>query len=214
MTTFIAPTLLQPDNHAAMLIDHQYLQFTTLKSSDPATVLSSAQLFAEGARLFGVPTLLTTGLGKRQPFIAELRSVFPEQEPIDRTTLNAFEDERVVDWVASTGRKKLVMAGLWTESCLAMAGLSAIEAGYEVFILTDASGGGSEESHRMAIRRLIQRGAVPLTAGTYVKELQRDWARLETAGPVRELYRKYGDSYGQALVWEFGLLAAAGVPAA
>jgi nicotinamidase-related amidase len=196
----VAPSLLEPGNHAVILIDHQYLQFTTMRSSDPDEVLHAVQLLAKASRLFGVPTLLTTGLASKQRLLAEVQEVFPEQEPVDRTILDAFEDERVVEWAAATGRKKLVLAGMWTESCLAMSALSAIAEGYEVYFVTDASGGGSPESHEMAVRRLVQAGAVPLTAGTYVKELQRDWAR-DTADEVRRISGEHSGTYGKAVEW-------------
>jgi nicotinamidase-related amidase len=203
----IAPTLLQPDNHAVILIDHQYLQFTTMRSSNPDEVLHAVQLLAKATRLFHVPTLLTTGLASRQRLLPEVEAVYPGQEPIDRTNLDAFEDERVVQWAAATGKQKLVLAGMWTESCLAMSALSAIATGYQVYIVTDASGGGSPESHDMALRRLIQAGAIPLTAGTYVKELQRDWAR-DTADDVRKINGEHSGVYGKAVQWA-GQLAAA-----
>jgi nicotinamidase-related amidase len=203
----IAPTLLQPDNHAVILIDHQYLQFTTMRSSNPDEVLHAVQLLAKATKLFSVPTLLTTGLAAKQRLLTEVQDVYPDQEPIDRTILDAFEDERVVRWAAATGKKKLVLAGMWTESCLAMSALSAMATGYEVYVITDASGGGSPESHEMAIRRLIQAGAIPLTAGTYVKELQRDWSR-DTADEVRKISAEHSGTYGQAVKW-LGQLTAA-----
>ena len=204
----IAPTLLQPGNHAVILIDHQYLQFTTMRSSNPDEVLHAVQLLAKATRLFDVPTLLTTGLAAKQRLLTEVQDIYPEQEPIDRTILDAFEDERVVRWAAETGKKKLVLAGMWTESCLAMSALSAMATGYEVYVVTDASAGGSPESHEMAVRRLVQAGAVPLTAGTYVKELQRDWARCDTADDVRKISAEHSGTYGQAVKW-LGQLTAA-----
>jgi nicotinamidase-related amidase len=199
--THIAPSLLQPDNHALLLIDHQYLQLVTARSHDSEKVVAATVLLAKGAKLFKVPTLLTTGLRKIQGLVHEVQAVFPEQEPIDRTNLNAFEDPRIVEWVRNTGRKKLVMAGLWTESCLQMSALSALSAGYEVYVVTEASASGSLESHTTAMHRMIQAGCIPIAAGTYLKELQRDWARTETANAVRALYTAEGTAYGQAVTW-------------
>lgn len=208
--TFIAPSLLSPDNHAVMLIDYQYLQLISARSHDPAAVVSSAILLARGAKLFGVPTLLATGLAARQGIIREVQAVFPDQTPLDRTNLNCFEDPRFVEWAANTGRKKLVMGGLWTESCLLMSALSALTAGYEVYIVTDASASGSLESHESAVQRMVQAGCIPIAAGTYLKELQRDWAREDTAAQVRDIYTEQGSAYGQAVRWEFDLMAAKG----
>jgi nicotinamidase-related amidase len=127
-----------------------------------------------------VPTLLTTAFAERQNLIKEIQDVFPEQTPLDRSTLNSWEDRRVVNWVKQTGKKKLVMAGLWTEVCLQMPVLSALADGYEVYFLTDASGGASREAHDMAVQRMIQAGAIPITTWSYVSELQRD------TGPARK----------------------------
>jgi len=198
--------LLEPGNHALLLIDHQYLQLLTLRSHDASQVISNAAAVAKAAKIFKVPTLLTTAFAERQNLIKELQDVFPEQSPIDRTTLNSWEDRRVVNWVKQTDRKKLVMAGLWTEVCLLMPVLSALADGYEVYFLTDASGGASCEAHDMAVQRMIQAGAIPTTTWSYVSELQRDWAREETAGAVTKLFEEHGGGFGQGLRWEWQLL--------
>ena len=135
--------LLTPDNHALLLIDHQYLQLLTLRSHEASQVINNAQAVAKASKIFGIPTLLTTAFAERQDLIKEIQDVFPEQVPLDRTTLNTWEDTRVVDWVRQTGKKKLVMAGLWTEVCLLLPVLSALADGYEVYFITDASGGAS-----------------------------------------------------------------------
>src|SRR3981081_3696099 len=106
-----ANPLLEPGNHALLLIDHQYLQLLTLRSHEASQVISNVTSIAKAAKIFNVPTLLTTAFAERQNLIKEIQDVFPEQDPIDRTTLNSWEDRRVVNWVEQTGRKKLVMAG-------------------------------------------------------------------------------------------------------
>jgi nicotinamidase-related amidase len=196
----IAPALLDPKNHALILLDQQYLQLLGVRSHDATLVANGVILLAKGAKVFGVKTLLTTSFVVRQALLRELQEVFPEQEPIDRTTLNAFEDERVVLWTEAAGRGKLVLAGLWTESCLAMSALSALSAGYEVYVVTNASGGTSKESHEMALQRMIAAGATPLTAGTYLSELQRDWSRSATAEPVLAICAQHGNGYGERLI--------------
>jgi nicotinamidase-related amidase len=198
--------LLEPGNHALLLIDHQYLQLLTLRSHEASIVIGNATAVAKAAKIFKVPTLLTTAFAERQNLIKEIQDVFPGQTPIDRSTLNTWEDQRVLNWVAQTGRKKLVMAGLWTEVCLQMPVLSALADGYEVYFLTDASGGASREAHDMAAQRMIQAGAIPTTAWSYVSELQRDWAREETAGAVTKLFEEHGGGFGQGLRWEWQLL--------
>jgi nicotinamidase-related amidase len=152
-----------------------------------------------------VPTLLTTAFAERQELFQEVQAVFPDQKPIDRTGLNSWDDPRVLDWVEKTGKKKLVMAGLWTEVCLSMPVIDALADGYEVYIVTDAAGGGSTEGHERGVQRMVQAGAQPLTTIAYVSELQRDWAR-PTADEVAKLFAEHGGGFGQGLRWEWQLL--------
>ena len=199
-------TLITGDNHALLLIDHQYLQLLAVRSHPNDTVVRNTVMLAKAAKIFNVPTLFTTAFAERQALIEEIQAVHPDQTPIDRTGLNSWDDERVRDWVKATGKKKLVMAGLWTEVCLTMPVLSALAAGFEVYIVTDASGGGSVEGHERAVQRMIQAGARPLTVASYVSELQRDWGRLETADAVAKLFAEFGGGFGQGLRWEWQLL--------
>jgi len=198
--------LLTSDNHSLLLIDHQYLQLLTLRSHEASLVISNVQAVAKASKIFKIPTLLTTAFAERQELIKEVRDVFREQKPIDRTTLNAWEDARAIEWVRKTGKKKLVMAGLWTEVCLQMPVLSALDDDLEVYFITDASGGASREAHDMAVQRMIQAGAVPTTTWSYVSELQRDWSREATAGEVTKLFEAHGGGFGQGLRWEWQLL--------
>jgi nicotinamidase-related amidase len=164
---------------------------------------------AKAAKAFGVPTLLTTVLDARGGYLLKpLQDVFSEQKPIDRTFINAWEDARVVDWVEKTGRKKLVMAALWTEICLAMPAIQALGEGYEVYIVTDASGGVSVEAHEMAIQRMVQAGAVPITWMVLGAELQCDWARTATADAVAQMLVEHAGVVGTSFTWEQQLLAA------
>ncbi len=199
-------TLLTPDNHALLLIDHQYLQLLAVRSHPADTVVNNTVLLAKSAKIFKVPTLLTTAFAERQALFQEVQAVYPEQKPIDRTGLNAWDDERVRHWVQNTGKTKLVIAGLWTEVCLNLAVQSTLAAGYDVYIVTDASGGGSEEGHERGVQRMIQSGAKPITAAVYLSELQRDWSREETAADVANLFAELGGGFGQGLRWEWQLL--------
>ncbi|MFY0477110.1 isochorismatase family protein [Achromobacter marplatensis] len=199
-------TLLTPDNHALLMIDHQYLQLLALRSHPNELVVNNATFIAKAAKLFKVPTLLTTAFAERQALFQEVQAVFPDQKPVDRTGLDAWDDSRVREWVKATGKKKLVMAGLWTEVCLNLAVQSALAAGHEVYIIPDASGGGTVESHELGVQRMVQSGARPLSATAYVSELQRDWAREETAGDVANLFALHGGGFGQGLRWEWDLL--------
>jgi len=199
--------LLTPDNCALILIDHQPFQFAGLRSHDTQTIINNVVGLAKSAKVFGVPTLLTTVLERQGGYILkQLQEVFPEQKPIDRTFINTWEDARVVEWVKKTGRKKIVMAALWTEICLAMPAIQALGEGYEVYIVTDASGGVSVESHEMAIARMIQAGAVPITWTVLGAELQRDWARTQTAPALAEMFVDHMGNVGTTFLWEQQLL--------
>ena len=200
--------LLTPDNCVLILIDHQPFQFAGLRSHDTQTIINNVVGLAKGAKIFGVPTLLTTVLERQGGYILkQLQDIFPEQKPIDRTFINTWEDTRVVEWVKKTGRKKIVMAALWTEICLAMPVVQALGEGYEVYIVTDASGGVSIEAHEMAIQRMIQAGAVPITWTVMASELQRDWARTATVPALAQMLVEHMGNVGTSFLWEQQLLA-------
>jgi nicotinamidase-related amidase len=199
--------LLTPDNCVLILIDHQPFQFAGLRSHDTQTIINNVVGLAKSAKVFGVPTLFTTVVEKQGGhLIKPLQDVFADQKPIDRTQINTWEDPRVVEWVKKTGRKKIVMAALWTEICLAMPVIHALGDGYEVFIVTDASGGVSVEAHEMAIQRMVQAGAVPLTWGVFASELQRDWARTTTVPALAQILVDHGGNVGTSFTWEQQLL--------
>lgn len=202
--------LLTPDNCVLILIDHQPFQFAGLRSHDTQTIINNVVGLAKSAKVFGVPTLLSTVLEERGGYLIKpLQDLFPEQKPINRTYINAWEDERVVDWVKKTGKKKIVMAALWTEICLAMPAIQAIGEGYDVYVVTDASGGVSVEAHEMAIHRMIMAGAVPITWMVLSAELQRDWARTATVPAYAEMLVEHSGVVGTSFKWEQQLLATA-----
>src|SRR5258705_8678005 len=163
---------------------------------------------AKTAKVFNIPTILTTVIEERGGYLIKgLQDVFPEQKPINRTFINTWQDKRVVNAVKATGRKQLVLAALWTEICLAMPALQALAEGYDVFIVTDASGGVSVEAHDMAVRRMIAAGAVPITWLAAVGEWQRDWAREKSAIDLAGVLSDHGGASGVAFAWEMQLLA-------
>src|SRR5260221_10013940 len=156
--------LLSPENCTLLLIDHQGYQFSGVQNIDGTLLINNVVGLTKTARAFGVPTVLTTVLEERGGFILkDIQDVFPDQKPINRTTLNTWEDQRVVDAIKKIGRKKLVIAALWTEICLAFPVLSALADGYEVYIVTDASGGVSVEAHERAVQRMEKAGPVAPT---------------------------------------------------
>src|SRR5207249_11548434 len=199
--------LLTPESSVLILIDHQPFQFANLHSHEPTMVVNNVIGLAKAAKVFGVPTILTTVLEERGGLLIKgLQDVFPEQKPINRTWINTWQDPRVVEAVKRTRRKKLVMAALWTEICLAMPAIQALGEGYEVYIVTDASGGVSIEAHDMAVRRMVQAGAVPMTWMAVQGELQRDWAREATVPALAEILAQHGGASGVAFAWEMQLL--------
>jgi nicotinamidase-related amidase len=201
--------LLTPEESVVVLIDHQPFQFANLHSHEPTVIINNVIGLAKLAKAFKVPVILTPVLEARGgKLIQGLRDVFPDQKPVDRTYINAWEDERIVDLVKATGRKKLILAALWSEMCLAMPTIHALGEGYDVYIVTDCSGGVSAESHDMAVRRMVQAGAVPITWLALVGEWQRDWARTETQSALAEVLTEHGGGSGVAFAWETQLLAA------
>jgi nicotinamidase-related amidase len=203
--------LLRPEDSIVVLIDHQPYQFTNLNSHDTTTIVNNVVGLAKGAKVFNVPTILTTVIEERGGYIIkQLQDVYPDQKPINRTWINTWQDPHVTDIVKKSGRKQLVLAALWTEVCLAQPAIQALGEGYEVFVVTDASGGVSAESHDMAVRRLVQAGAVPITWMAVVSEWQRDWAREQTAVELAGVMAEHGGASGIAYAWEVQLLASAG----
>ena len=200
--------LLQPEHSILVLIDHQPFQFANLNSHEPTMIVNNVIGLAKAAKVFNVPTILTTVVAERGGYLIKgLQDVFPEQKPIDRTFINTWEDKKVVDLVKKSGRKQLVLAALWTEICLAMPAIQALADGYDVFVVTDASGGVSAEAHDMGVRRMAAAGAVPITWLAVASEWQRDWAREKTAAGLAGVLAEHGGASGVAFAWEMQLLA-------
>ena len=204
------PALLRPEDSIVVLIDHQPYQFANLHSHEPTMIVNNVVGLAKATKVFGVPTILTTVIEERGGNIIKgLQDVFPDQRPINRTFINTWQDPNVTDVVKRSGRKQLILAALWTEICLAMPAIQALGEGYDVFIVTDASGGVSAEAHDMAVRRLVQAGAVPMTWMAVISEWQRDWARVESATALSSVVLEHGGASGVALAWELQLLQTA-----
>ena len=200
--------LLRPENSVLVLIDHQPHQFANLHSHEPTMIVNNVIALGKLAKAFKVPTILSTVIEERGGYLIKgLQDVFPDQKPINRTFINAWEDSKVTDAVKKTGRKQLVLAALYTEICLAMPAIQALADGYDVFIVTDASGGVSAEAHDMAVRRMVAAGAVPITWLAVLGEWQRDWAREKTAAGVAGVVLEHGGAGAVALAWELQLLA-------
>ncbi|MEM0938763.1 MAG: hydrolase [Bacteroidota bacterium] len=194
-----AAQLLNPTNHTLMLIDHESQMAFAVESQPIEELRNNAGLVAATSKIYDIATIITTVAEKSfsGPLFPEIKEYYPDdKEYIDRTTMNAWEDTRVVKMVEEMGNKKLVIAGLWTEVCTLTASLSSLEDGYEVYVITDASGGISQEAHNMAITRMVQAGVIPITSLQYLLEIHRDWARSEMYQEVLKVSKKYGGAYG------------------
>lgn len=196
-------SLLNPDNCALILIDYQPQMFFGVQSSDRQCIINNATGLAKAAKVFNIPTILTSVASESfsGPFLKEIQDVFPEYKPIDRTTMNTWEDDRVVNALKKTGRKKVVLAGLWTEVCITLPAIQALEAGFEVYVVADACGGVSDEAHKLSLQRMMQSGTVIVTWLQFLLELQRDWARQKTYAAVLDVVREHAGAYGQGVAY-------------
>jgi nicotinamidase-related amidase len=185
--------MLTPENCAIALIDYQPAMYQGIQSHDRLVVFNNAQVLAKTARLFKIPTVLSTVAQKSFSglFMPEVTGLFPKHEVIDRTSLNSWLDPAFRKAVAATGRKKFVLAGLWTEGCVMFPTLDMLKEGYEIYIPADACGDLSTEAHNRSMDRAVQAGAVPITTFQYLFELQQDWARTETYEGVMEILRAH-----------------------
>jgi nicotinamidase-related amidase len=195
--------LLTPKDHALIMIDFQSQMSFATHSIDAITLRNNAGLIARAAASFKVPTILTTVAEKSfsGPMFAEVTDPFPGQGLLDRTSMNCWEDAAVIKQVNAIGKGRLVFAGLWTSVCIVGPTLSAIEQGYEVYMIADACGDVSAEAHNRAMDRMVQAGARPMTALQYLLEMQRDWARAETYESTTGIAKLYGGAYGLGLIY-------------
>ena len=195
--------LVSPTDHALILIDFQSQMSFATKSIDAVNLRNNAALIAEAAAGFKVPTILTTVAEKSfsGPMFSEITAAFPGQKLLDRTSMNTWEDAAVIDEVNRIGRDRLVFAGLWTSVCIVGPTLSALDQGFEVYVVTDACGDVSTEAHERAVERMIQAGVRPMTSLQYLLELQRDWARTETYDMTTGIAKKFGGSYGLGIIY-------------
>jgi nicotinamidase-related amidase len=206
-----ASKLMDPTNHVLILIDHQSQMAFATKSIDPVMLRNNTALVAHAAAGFGVDAILTTVAEKTfsGPIFSEITEAFPGRTAIDRTTMNTWEDPRIADEINRIGKKRLVIAGLWTSVCIVGPVLSAIEQSFEVAVIADACGDVSTEAHEMAMQRMIQAGAQPMTSLQYLLELQRDWARGETYDLTTGIAKRFGGGYGLGIIYAKAMFGAA-----
>ncbi len=199
--------LLHPDECIFAFIDHQPQMAFGVANIDRQSLKNNTVALAKTAKLFGVPTIVTAV--ETEAFSGY---VWPEvmdvlkQQPIERSSMNSWDAPEFVEAIKASGKKKLVMAALWTEACLIFPTLCAIEAGYEVYIVTDASGGTSQEAHDAAVRRMEQAGAKSITVVQVLLELQRDWANQATYDGVMSIIRDHLGAYGMGVDYAYTMV--------
>lgn len=202
-------SLLTPENCTIIFIDHQPQMAFGVQSIDRQLLVNNVVALAKAAKVFDVPTVLTTVAAETfsGELFPEVQAVFPDQQPIDRTSMNAWDDAAFQAAVREAGRSKLVIAALWTEVCLTMPVIDMLLDGYEVYVVTDASGGTSWEAHERAVSRCIQAGAVPMTWLGVLLELQRDWARQATYDATLNVALEHAGAYGMGIRYAKSMLA-------
>ncbi len=200
--------LLTPQNCTVIFIDHQPQMTFGVMSIDRQLLFNNVIGLAKAAKIFKVPVILTTveTKGFSGYMWPQLLEIFPDKQPIERTSMNSWADKKFVAEVERIGRKKLVIAALWTEVCLCFPAIQALEAGYEVYAVEDACGGTSEMAHRNAMQRVVQAGAVPVTWQQVLLEFQRDWAHKETYDAVMEVVIQHSGAYGQGVEYAYTMV--------
>ena len=200
--------LLTPDNCVVAFIDHQPQMLFGTSNFDRQSIINNTVALAKATRIFDVPVVLTTVetksfSGNMWP---QLKAVFPGQEPIERSSMNSWDDPKFVNAIAKTGKKKIILAGLWTETCIALPTIQAIHDGYEIYVAEDCCGDVSQLNHDNAMRRMIQAGAKPVTALSTLLEWQRDWAQRDTYDAVMDLVKNHFGAYGIGVEYAYTMV--------
>lgn len=204
------PTLLTPQDHTLMLIDFQSQMAFATKSIDAANLRTNAALISAAAAGFNVSHILTTVAEKSfsGPMFGEVTEPFGGEAMLDRTTMNCWEDEAVIRRVNEIGKSRIVLAGLWTGVCIVGPALSALDQGFEVYVIADACGDVSPEAHERAMERMVQAGVRPMTSVQYLLELQRDWARSASYDRTMGIAKKFAGAYGLGIIYAKTLFGA------
>lgn len=200
--------LLTPDNCVVAFIDHQPQMLFGTSNFDRQSIINSTVALAKAARIFDVPVVLTTveTKGFSGNMWPQLKAIFPGRDPIERSTMNSWDDRNFVGAVEKTGRKKLILAGLWTETCIALPSIQALYDGYEIYVAEDCCGDVSQLAHDNAMRRVVQAGARPVTALSVLLEWQRDWAQRDTYDAVMDLVKYHFGAYGIGVEYAYTMV--------
>ncbi|AOW98597.1 hydrolase [Moorena producens PAL-8-15-08-1] len=200
--------LLTPENSVLLFIDHQPQMAFGVVNIDRQLLKNNVVALAKAAKVFNIPTILTTVetdsfSGYMWP---ELLDVYPEHDLLERTSMNSWDDPKVRDAVGVTGRKKLILSGLWTEVCINLCAFSAMQDSYELYVVEDACGGTSEMAHRASMDRMVQAGVVPMTWQQVALEWQRDWARKETYDAILSVVKEHSGAYGMGIDYAYTMI--------
>jgi nicotinamidase-related amidase len=200
--------LLTPDNCVVALIDFQPQMLFGVSNFDRQGIINNVVAFSKATRVFDLPVVLTTVASKSFSgnMWPQIHAVFPTQVPIERTSMNSWDDKNFVAAIKNTGRKKIVLCGLWTETCVALPTVQAINDGYEVYVVEDCCGDVSQLNHDNAMKRVIQAGAKPVTALSTMLEWQRDWAHLETYDAVMDIVKNHFGAYGVGVEYNYTMI--------
>ena len=200
--------LLTPDNCVIALIDHQPQMLFGVAGVDRQSIINNTVALAKATRVFDVPVVLTTVETKSFSgnLWPQIRAVFPEQPAIERSSMNSWDDKNFVAAIKATGRKKIVLAGLWTEVCVTFPSVQAIHDGYEVYVVEDCCGDVSQLAHDNAMKRVIQAGAKPVTSLQVMLELQRDWAEKDTYDAVMDIVKTHYGAYGVGVEYAYTMV--------
>ncbi len=200
--------LLTPDNCVVTLIDLQPQMLFGVANFDRQTIINNNVALSKAARVFNVPVVLSTveTKGFSGNMWPQILAVFPKQTPIERTTMNSWDDENFVAAVKKSGRKKIVLSGLWTETCVALPTIQAIHDGYEIYVVEDCCGDVNQLSHDNAMKRVIQAGAKPVTALSVMLEWQRDWANKDTYDAVMDIVKTHFGAYGVGVEYAYTMV--------
>lgn len=200
--------LLTPNNCVVTLIDLQPQMLFGVGNCDRQTLINNNTALAKATRVFDVPVVLSAIETKTFGgyFWPQVLSVFPDQQPIERTTMNAWDDENYVNAIQKTGRKKIVLAGLWTETCVALPTIQAMYDGYEIYVVEDCCGDVNDLAHRNAMNRVVHAGAKPVTSLSVMLEWQRDWANRDTYDSVMNIVKTHYGAYGAGVEYAYTMV--------
>jgi nicotinamidase-related amidase len=200
--------LLTPDNCVVAIIDLQPQMLFGVANFDRQTIINNNVALLKGAKVFDVPVVLSTVetksfSGNMWP---QIQAVYPNQTPIERTSMNSWDDKNFVAAIEKSGKKKIVLSGLWTETCVALPTVQAIQDGYEIYVVEDCCGDVSQLAHDNAMKRVIQAGAKPVTALSVMLEWQRDWAERDSYDAIMDIVKTHFGAYGVGVEYAYTMV--------